>query len=57
MQVLNLQDQSVVGDTVRIRMAPDGHFWARVTVNGVNRRMLVDKRSDLDGAVERDGAR
>ncbi len=31
MQILNLQDQSVVGDTVRIRMAPDGHFWARVT--------------------------
>lgn len=47
MQVLNLQDQSVVGDTVRIRMAPDGHFWARVTVNGVSRRMLVDSGATL----------
>ncbi len=47
MQILNLQDQSVVGDTVRIRMAPDGHFWARVTVNGVSRRMLVDSGATL----------
>lgn len=47
MQILNLQDQSVVGDTVRIRMAPDGHFWARVTVNGINRRMLVDSGATL----------
>ncbi len=23
-------------------MAPDGHFWARVTLDGVSRRMLVD---------------
>ena len=47
MQMLDLQDQSVVGDTVRIRMAPDGHFWARVTVNGVRRRMLVDSGATL----------
>lgn len=47
MQILNLQDQSVVGDTVRIRMAADGHFWARVTVDGVSRRMLVDSGATL----------
>jgi aspartyl protease family protein len=47
MQMLDLQDQSVVGNTVRIRMAPDGHFWARVTVNGVSRRMLVDSGATL----------
>ncbi|WP_454280808.1 retropepsin-like aspartic protease family protein [Sphingomonas sp. Marseille-Q8236] len=47
MQILNLQDQSVVGDTVRIRMAPDGHFWARVTIDGVTRRMLVDSGATL----------
>lgn len=35
-------DQSVVGSEVRIPMADDGHFWARVTVNGVERTMLVD---------------
>lgn len=47
MQVLNLQDQNVVGDTVRIRMSPDGHFWARVSVDGVTRRMLVDSGATL----------
>ncbi|WP_322965559.1 retropepsin-like aspartic protease family protein [Sphingomonas fuzhouensis] len=47
LQVLHLQDQNVVGDTVRIRMAPDGHFWARVTVDGVSRRMLVDSGATL----------
>lgn len=35
-------EQSVVGETVRIRMAGDGHFWADVTLNGVKRRMLID---------------
>lgn len=47
MQVLNLQDQNVVGDTVRIRMSPDGHFWTRVSVDGVTRRMLVDSGATL----------
>jgi aspartyl protease family protein len=35
-------DQSVVGSEVRIPMADDGHFWARATINGVERVMLVD---------------
>ena len=41
-KVLHLDDQSVVGDEVRIRMSPDGHFWARATIDGVKRRMLID---------------
>jgi aspartyl protease family protein len=32
----------VVGSEVRIPMADDGHFWARATINGVERVMLVD---------------
>lgn len=36
------RDQKVVGDTVRIRMAADGHFWAEVSINGTSRRMLID---------------
>lgn len=40
--MLKLDDQNVVGKTTRIRMSPDGHFWARVTLDGVPRRMLVD---------------
>ena len=34
--------QVAEGETVRIRHAPDGHFWARVTLNGIERRMLID---------------
>ena len=41
-RVLNLDDQRVVGNEVRIRMSPDGHFWARATLDGVPRRMLID---------------
>lgn len=47
MKVLNLEDQSVVGDTVRIRMASDDHFWVRVTIGDVTRRMLVDTGATL----------
>ncbi len=39
---LKLEDQRVVGDTMRIRMSPDGHFWVRVKMGKVDRRMLVD---------------
>jgi aspartyl protease family protein len=39
---LGISDQAVSGGTVRIRMAEDGHFWASVVINGVQRRMLVD---------------
>src|SRR3954468_1780123 len=39
---LGLDRQEVAGKEVRIRMSPDGHFWADVTLNGVKRRMLVD---------------
>lgn len=28
--------------TVRIPLGPDGHYWAKVQVNGVERRMLID---------------
>lgn len=44
---LGLDDQQVDGDTVRIRMSPDGHFWARVTLNGVERRMLIDSGATI----------
>jgi aspartyl protease family protein len=39
---LNMDSQQIVGDEVRIRMSPDGHFWARAKIAGVDRRMLVD---------------
>lgn len=45
--VLQLDDQSVSGKEVHIRMAPDGHFWARVRIDGVKRRMLVDSGATI----------
>jgi len=41
-RMLKLDDQNVTGGETRIRMSADGHFWARATVDGVPRRMLVD---------------
>lgn len=45
--ILQLDGQTVVGREVRIRMAPDGHFWARVRIAGIERRMLVDSGATL----------
>lgn len=39
---LGLDSQKVVGEEVRIPLSRDGHYWAQVTINGVERRMLVD---------------
>jgi aspartyl protease family protein len=44
---LHLDDQQVAGREVRIRMAPDGHFWARVRIDGVERRMLIDSGATI----------
>lgn len=41
-QDLGLDGQHVSGEEVRIPMARDGHFWAEVSINGTERRMLVD---------------
>jgi aspartyl protease family protein len=42
-RMLKLDDgQEVVGKEVRIRISPDGHFWARARIGGVERRMLID---------------
>lgn len=39
---LGLDNQAVEGGEVRLRMANDGHFWAQASINGVERRMLID---------------
>jgi aspartyl protease family protein len=45
--LLKLEDQNVVGRETRIRMSADGHFWARVTIDGVERRMLIDSGATI----------
>ncbi len=37
-----LSNQSVSGKEVRVNMSPDGHFWVDATINGVERRMMID---------------
>ncbi len=44
---LGMAEQSVDGETVRITMSDDGHFWARVTLNGSTRRMLIDSGATI----------
>jgi aspartyl protease family protein len=44
---LGIDGQAVDGQEVRIRMSPDGHFWARATVNGLERRMLIDSGATI----------
>jgi aspartyl protease family protein len=39
---LGLDDQQVSGKELKVRMAPDGHFWVVASINGVSRRMLID---------------
>jgi aspartyl protease family protein len=42
LRALKIENQQVAGEEVRVRMSPDGHFWIRATIDGVERRMLVD---------------
>ncbi|UXC91427.1 retroviral-like aspartic protease family protein [Sphingobium sp. RSMS] len=39
---LGIDGQQVRGREVHVRMSPDGHFWARAEMNGVERRLLID---------------
>ena len=39
--------QQVVGEELRIRMSPDGHFWAIVRFGGIERRLLIDSGATL----------
>lgn len=53
---LKLDGQEVVGDAVRIRPSPDGHYRATVTINGVERRMLVDSGATVTALSARTAA-
>lgn len=44
--------QVAEGETVRIQLSPDGHFWARATINGVERRMLIDSGATVSAISE-----
>lgn len=46
-QRLGLDDQQVVGEELRVSMAPDGHFWVIASIDGVQRRMLIDSGATI----------
>jgi aspartyl protease family protein len=41
-EMTGANEQLVVGDTVRIRQSPDGHFWVDAKVNALPVRFLID---------------
>ena len=41
-QKVGLDDQRVSGKELHVSMSPDGHFWVVASINGVQRRMLID---------------
>jgi aspartyl protease family protein len=52
-QSLGLDDQRVAGKELRVRMSPDGHFWALASINGVRRRMLIDSGATVTAVSQR----
>jgi aspartyl protease family protein len=53
---LGLDDQRVTGKELRVRMSSDGHFWVLASINGVERRMLIDSGATVT-AISSDTAR
>ena len=53
---IGLDNQSVAGNELRVRMSADGHFWVNATINGVKRRMLIDSGATVT-ALSDDTAR
>lgn len=54
---LGLSQQTVEGREVRIRLSPDGHFWVRATIDGVEQRLLVDSGATVTALSAKTAAR
>jgi aspartyl protease family protein len=52
---LGLDNQQVEGKELYVTMAPDGHFWVKASINGVERRMLIDSGATVT-AISQDTA-
>src|SRR5260221_6468486 len=50
---LGVDDQKVTGKELRLPMASDGHFWVRASINGVERRMLIDSGATITAVSAR----
>jgi aspartyl protease family protein len=49
---LGLDDQKVSGKELHVRMAPDGHFWVIASINGLERRMMIDSGATVTALSE-----
>ncbi len=49
---LGLDDQQVAGKELRVKMAPDGHFWVLASIDGVKTRMLIDSGATVTAISE-----
>jgi len=50
---LGVDDHKVSGKELRVPMATDGHFWVRASINGVERRMLIDSGATITAVSAR----
>ena len=53
---LGLDNQQVAGKELRVKMAPDGHFWVVASINGVERRMLIDSGATVTAISQQTAA-
>src|SRR5690349_22270834 len=49
---LGLDNQRVAGKELRVKISPDGHFWVLASINGVQRRMLIDSGATVTAISE-----
>ena len=49
---LGLDDQQVAGKELHVKMSSDGHFWVVASINGVQRRMLIDSGATVTAISE-----
>lgn len=47
-----LDDQQVAGKELHVKMSSDGHFWVVASINGVQRRMLIDSGATVTAISE-----
>ncbi|MFL6755455.1 MAG: TIGR02281 family clan AA aspartic protease [Sphingomicrobium sp.] len=50
---LGLDDQQVAGKELHVKMSPDGHFWVVASINGIQRRMLIDSGATVTAISQR----
>lgn len=51
-EVTGAAAQKVVGQTLRLQLAPDGHYWAQGEINGTSVRFLVDSGATITALSE-----